>query len=248
MINLLPRWQKRLLVVLAGVAVLGLLGFSFVVGRVLAGPDYPSSTSADAGFARDMQIHHAQAVEMSLMVRDRTENEEVRAIAYDIVLTQQQQIGQMYGWLREWNLPQSSGGQHMAWMSAHPTGHNGHDKDYGAGTRTAKDLEVMSEGLMPGMATSAQLAALSNAEGVDADRLHLTPMIAHHLAALSNGEGFDADRVYLTLMIAHHVAGADMAEAAADLAETGHVRMLAAKMAEGQQAEITALQELLGRI
>lgn len=77
---------------------------------------------------------------------------------------------------------------------------------------------------MPGMATSAQLAALSNAEGVD------------------------ADRVYLTLMIAHHVAGADMAEAAADLAETGHVRMLAAKMAEGQQAEITALQELLGRI
>lgn len=224
MINLLPRWQKRLLVVLAGVAVLGLLGFSFVVGRVLAGPDYPSSTSADAGFARDMQIHHAQAVEMSLMVRDRTENEEVRAIAYDIVLTQQQQIGQMYGWLREWNLPQSSGGQHMAWMSAHPTGHNGHDKDYGAGTRTAKDLEVMSEGLMPGMATSAQLAALSNAEGVD------------------------ADRVYLTLMIAHHVAGADMAEAAADLAETGHVRMLAAKMGEGQQAEITALQELLGRI
>lgn len=219
MLNLLPRWQKRLLLVLAGVAVVGLLGFSFVAGRVLAEPDHPSTTSADAGFARDMQIHHAQAVEMSLMVRDRTENQEVRAIAYDIALTQQQQIGQMYGWLREWTLPQSSAGPHMAWMNAHPTGHHSHGQDYSAGTRT----EVVSEGLMPGMATPAQLAALSNAQGVE------------------------ADRVYLTLMIAHHMAGADMAEAAADLAETGHVRMLAANMAEGQQAETAALQEILGR-
>ena len=55
--------------------------------------------SADAGFARDMTDHHAQAVEMALIAYQRTEDEAVRLLAYDIATSQQAQIGMMAGWL-----------------------------------------------------------------------------------------------------------------------------------------------------
>lgn len=32
-----------------------------------------------------MQAHHAQAVEMALLVRDKSTNEEIRTVAYDKV-------------------------------------------------------------------------------------------------------------------------------------------------------------------
>src|SRR3954470_19426249 len=48
----------------------------------------PAADSADAGFARDMAVHHQQAVEMSYIVRDRTADEDIRRLAYDIAQTQ----------------------------------------------------------------------------------------------------------------------------------------------------------------
>ena len=217
MITSLPAWQKRLLLVLAGIAVLGLLGLIFTAGRVSAGEDHPGGTSADAGFSRDMQVHHAQAVEMSLLIRDRSDDEALRSVAYDIALTQQHQIGQMYAWLEEWSLPQSSSAPVMAWMES-STDHHGSGSDASSGTETHGAADGA---LMPGMATPAQMAELEAADGVEAERL------------------------FLNLMIAHHTAGADMAQAGADLAATEKVRALAAKMASAQKAEITALQGLL---
>ena len=40
--------------------------------------------SAEAGFARDMQVHHGQAVEMAMDIYRTTENPDVRVLAYDI--------------------------------------------------------------------------------------------------------------------------------------------------------------------
>lgn len=66
----------------AGAAV-----FTVAVGLVLlmvlrpsaaAVPAAPAESSADVGFARDMSVHHQQAVEMSFIVRDRTKDEDVR--------------------------------------------------------------------------------------------------------------------------------------------------------------------------
>lgn len=76
----------------------------------------PTDSSVDAGFARDMQQHHAQAVEMSDLILDRTKDSEIRTLARDVRLTQQQQIGQMYAWLELWSLPQASSQPAMAWM------------------------------------------------------------------------------------------------------------------------------------
>lgn len=126
------------------------------------GPAVPDTASADAGFARDMVVHHQQAVEMSLIVRDRTDDEDVRRLAYDIVNTQANQRGMLLGWLDQWELPASSGGPPMAWM--------GHEMPF----------EARDGALMPGMATDTQIRRLRAAEDEEAEVLYLRLMTAHH--------------------------------------------------------------------
>lgn len=77
----------------------------------LVRPGPPGDTSPEAGFARDMLVHHAQAVEMAELVRFRTQDPVVRALATDIALTQQAQIGQVRGWLDVWGLPVAGRGR-----------------------------------------------------------------------------------------------------------------------------------------
>jgi uncharacterized protein (DUF305 family) len=133
----------------------------------------PGATSAAAGFARDMQVHHIQGVEMALVIRDRTEGEDVRLLAYDIATTQGHQAGQLYGWLAEWGLRQAGSEPPMTWMMR--PGRSGEEGDHAA--------HAMGS-LMPGMATPAQMAELSAASGVEAERLFLSLMTAHHQGAL----------------------------------------------------------------
>jgi uncharacterized protein (DUF305 family) len=52
-----------------------------------------------------MTAHHEQAVEMALALYNRTEDEALRQLVLDILLTQQAQIGQMQGWLSVWRVP-----------------------------------------------------------------------------------------------------------------------------------------------
>ncbi|SED51590.1 DUF305 domain-containing protein [Streptomyces sp. TLI_105] len=137
-------------------------------------PSTPASSSADAGFARDMAVHHQQAVEMSFIVRDRTKDEEVRRLAYDIANTQANQRGMMLGWLDLWGLPKNeSGVEPMAWMGMGGSGDTG-------------DLDGA---LMPGMATNAQLDELRKADGREAEVLYLKLMTAHHKGGVHMAEG-----------------------------------------------------------
>ena len=102
--------------------ILRLLAVVFVaagalrLGAVITEGDRPpSDESADVGFARDMIQHHGQAVELAELVRDRTDDPEMRTLALDISLTQQAQIGMFMGWLRLWDLRQADIGSTMAW-------------------------------------------------------------------------------------------------------------------------------------
>lgn len=65
-----------------------------------------------------MAVHHQQAVEMSFIVRDRTDDEDVRRLAYDIANTQANQRGMLLGWLDLWELPKVApgGAGPMTWM------------------------------------------------------------------------------------------------------------------------------------
>ena len=61
----------------------------------------------DAGFARDMIVHHDQGVLMAHYAEKNTTDPEIGVMAYDIGYTQTDQIGQMQGWLSLWDLPES---------------------------------------------------------------------------------------------------------------------------------------------
>ncbi|MFF4573678.1 DUF305 domain-containing protein [Streptomyces sp. NPDC001410] len=134
-------------------------------------PKTPTAESADAGFARDMAVHHQQAVEMSYIVRDRTQNEEVRRLAYDIAQTQANQRGMLLGWLDLWGLPKVSADPPMTWM--------------GMG-----DMASGKDGaLMPGMATNTDLKKLQSLSGKQAEVLYLQLMTDHHKGGIHMAEG-----------------------------------------------------------
>lgn len=152
--------RSRVLAIVAGaVAIVVVTAFvaATVTARSLAPP---GEDSIEVGFARDMIVHHAQAVEMAELIRGRTEDARIAAMASDIALTQQAQLGRMQGWLALWDRNQTVVGPRMAWM--------GHAVD----------------GPMPGMATRAELTILAESEGEDAERLFLELMIDHHLAGV----------------------------------------------------------------
>lgn len=174
-----PVGRARLLVVV-GLLVLVALVIGVLVGRVTAsGTPMPGESSAEAGFARDMQVHHGQAVEMSLLVRDRSSDPEIRLLALDIATAQTQQQGQMFAWLAQWGLPQTGSAAEMEWLSRPVIdGSAGHDGHGG---------HVPGEP-MPGVATFEQMQALQNAEGVEAERLYLELMIEHHIGGVEMAE------------------------------------------------------------
>ena len=124
----------------------------------------PGDSSAEAGFARDMMVHHAQAVQMAEIVRDKTQSDDIRLLASDIALTQQAQIGIMQGWLQAWGLSITGTEPAMAWM--------GHPMD----------------GPMPGMATPEEINRLGELPPDRADVLFLRLMISHHEAAIPMAE------------------------------------------------------------
>ncbi len=170
--RLLSWWQGPLLVI-------GAIALAAVAGAAVASAFFgdepgesapqeglaaPGEGSAEVGFARDMMVHHAQAVQMAEILRDKTDSQELRTMSADIALTQQAQIGQMQGWLAVWGLPPTSTEPAMGWMG-HPT-----------------------EGRMPGMASPEDLNELQKASAEEADVLFLQLMIPHHEAAVPMAE------------------------------------------------------------
>lgn len=191
-----PAVGRRFPLTLVFVAMLAVAVIAIVFQATRPVQVLPQEGSADAGFARDMIVHHTQAVEMALLLYNRTENDDLRAIALDMMLTQQNQIGQMQGWLYLWQLPFANPDLPMTWMG------------------------MPTEGLMPGMATPDQIAALTDASGTA------------------------ADLQFISLMIPHHESGIHMAEAILNSTQIPAVRQLAQSVINGQQKEISELQKI----
>lgn len=120
----------------------------------------PGENSAEAGFLRDMKVHHTQAVIMADTIRFRTEDDQIMAMATDIAFAQMSQIGTMSGFLQLWDLDPTGEEPAMAWMG-HPT-----------------------TGLMPGMATDEELDQLSTLPVAEAEVLFLQLMNRHHYAGV----------------------------------------------------------------
>ena len=212
------RSLSRRAIAAAVVAIALLTIGAFAIGRLSAPVSSdPGTTSAEAGFARDMREHHVQAVDMSMTVRDLTDDPDIRLLAYDIAMTQQSQAGQMLGWLAEWKLTTTRPEPSMTWMTR-PTleGAAGH-----AHSDEATETTQIPGDRMPGMATMEQLNTLAGLTGVE------------------------AEKYFLTLMIAHHKGGVEMAESVLDRSNERVVVQLARGIVKSQSAEIELMQQLL---
>jgi uncharacterized protein (DUF305 family) len=165
----LPARRSPLTVVLLAVVAVGLLllgGGAAVALGIGGSSDAPGPDSVDVGFSRDMATHHLQGVEMANLAADRSSDQAVRLLAFDISSTQTNQVGRMQGWLSLWGYS-ATGGEQMAWMGGDMHMHM-------AG----------GSGLMPGMATEDELANLRSLSGGAFDVEFLRLMIRHHQGGL----------------------------------------------------------------
>lgn len=120
--------------------------------------------AADVQFARDMIVHHRQAVEMADLAATRAQSREVKELAEQIRAAQQPEIDTMTGFLTTWGEPVAGGG-----------GMGGMDGGMGG---------MGGMGSMPGMMSPQQMQQLGQAQGVDFDRRFLQMMTEHHNGAI----------------------------------------------------------------
>jgi uncharacterized protein (DUF305 family) len=196
-----------------GTAVLAVLALVVLAAVTVAWrwPRLPADDSPEAGFARDMATHHDQAAEMAFIVRDVTTDARLRALTYDIIVTQTAQRGVFMGWLQQWGLPQASAGPRMTWM--HAQTHGAHPPaTSGAGA-----------GLMPGMASAREMEELRAARPAEAEVLFLKLMIRHHEG------GVQMARALLAQSSNEHVVGMAGSIEASQAAEIALMKELLAE-------------------
>ena len=122
-----------------------------------AGASAPiTHTAADVAFMQGMIGHHAQALDMTALLKTRTSREDMKLLALRIDVSQSDEIKMMRRWLEERG--QKPPGEHAHHLPGAP--------------------------LMPGMLTAEEMARLEAAAGAEFDRLFLQYMIRHHEGAL----------------------------------------------------------------
>jgi uncharacterized protein (DUF305 family) len=155
--------RRRALILGALVAVFA-LALGYLAGALQPRLSVPGNDSPEAGFARDMSSHHAQAVEMAMIAWQKSRNPDVQEMAYNIATGQQAQIGIMQTWLVDWHLQPTGTRPKMAWMPDH--------------------TPLLPDGRMPGMASDAELAQLRSLTGTPFDVLFCQLMLRHHLGGI----------------------------------------------------------------
>ncbi|WP_327140420.1 DUF305 domain-containing protein [Nocardia sp. NBC_01327] len=203
-------------------AALGSLGLLLLVLGASARPlfisENPSPTpildATEIGFTQDMLAHHQQAL---IMVQRLSPDADptVRRLAQQIADNQRVEIGMMLGWLRLANAVPTDP-HPMAWMHDSATSMMVHGHQ--AAPMTASPATTM-----PGMASPAELDALSAASGRDAEIL------------------------FLQLMQRHHFGGVAMAQTADALLTGGPVKLAARDMVSTQSQEIGFIGLLLAQ-
>ncbi|MFD4357794.1 DUF305 domain-containing protein [Nocardia sp. NPDC058518] len=198
---------------------IGLLLLGAVAGVLLRMPleknSEPEPSAVDIGFSQDMSAHHAQAVDMAGVALIASNDNDVRRLAYDILTTQQNQIGRMQAWLQLWGESNQNVDGYMGWMTDDhgSTGHHGGTTD---GPAMSGPMQSM-----PGMASQEEMTALRQSTG---------PAL---------------DTMFLQLMLRHHQGGVPMLDYAAEHADTTSVRTLAATMSKTQEGESQLMTTML---
>jgi uncharacterized protein (DUF305 family) len=122
------------------------------------------ATPADVRFMQGMIHHHAQAIDMTELLKTRTNSDDMQKLGLRIQVSQTDEIRMMQRWLqaRDQDVPDPHA-MHMPGMI----------------------MPGMDHGpMMPGMLTPADMAHLVGLKGVEFDRFFLEGMIKHHGGAI----------------------------------------------------------------
>lgn len=123
------------------------------------GADTVEYTDADVHFMSGMIAHHAQALEMTSLIEQRTDRENLRLLGMRISVSQRDEIRLMQNWLKR------------------------HGEEIPDGT--THHMMMGDEELMPGMLNMEQMHKLEQSEGEAFYRLWLEYMVMHHEGALT---------------------------------------------------------------
>ena len=116
----------------------------------------PVATAADVTFMQGMIHHHAQALDMTELLDERTQDPDMKKLGLRIHVSQTDEIKMMQHWLE-------ARGQEVPGRHAH---------------------HMPGATLMPGMLSAEEMERLAAAKGPEFDRLFLAGMIKHHGGAL----------------------------------------------------------------
>src|SRR5690554_1995917 len=128
-------------------------------------------TTADVKFMQEMIPHHQQALDMTVLLVERTSSNAMVELASRIERTQVDEIEYMTQWLAE----RGQTVPNRDWREHTDHGHHGHHGHEGHS----------GQQMMEGMATPEQMEALAASTGPDFDRMFLELMIKHHEGALT---------------------------------------------------------------
>ena len=180
---------------------------STTLTAITAAPTPKPPSEADIRFMQDMIMHHGQAVEMTELLKTRSQDPEVKELGAKIDLSQSDEIRWMKQWLGERGIPlevMSNSMPGMAGMDHSGMAGMDHSKmtgmdhssmqgmdhaqmsgmDHSAMNKPAGGTDPMDVAMMPGMLTPRQMNALRAANGHEFDVLFLTGMMQHHNGAL----------------------------------------------------------------
>ena len=123
------------------------------------------ATPADVKFMQGMIHHHAQAIDMTELLKTRSGSEDMKKLAMRIQVSQRDEIKMMQGWLRA---------------------HGQEAPDPHAMHMPGMVMPGMDHGpMMAGMLTPEEMVKLAALKGVEFDRYFLEGMIKHHGGAIT---------------------------------------------------------------
>ncbi len=184
---------------------------------------------ADAMFTQHMIPHHQQAIEMSdMLLGKKGIDPRVMDLAKQIKAAQAPEIEQMQGWLTQWGMPTMP---MMPGMGDMP-GHGGMP----SASATPSESGAPTRSMMPGM------PGMSGMPGMDG------MMSEDDMAALQNAQGVEASKLYLTQMVKHHEGAITMAQKEIKDGQFPDTVALARSIVTSQQQEIDTMNKILASL
>ncbi|QSE87744.1 DUF305 domain-containing protein (plasmid) [Rhodococcus pseudokoreensis] len=196
---------------------------------------------ADVTFAQQMIPHHAQAIEMSdvVLAKDGIDPR-VIDLANQIKAAQGPEIERLQGWLTEWgqsSMPMATSGMMTPGQSM-PMATSGM-------MTPGQSMPMATSGMM----TPGQSMPMSGMEMPGDSGMGVSGMMsAEDMTALQNAQGVDASRLFLTQMIAHHQGAIAMAQTEIDSGQYPEAVAMARTIADTQQQEIATMQNILASL